>query len=311
MSDVRGRFAPSPSGRMHLGNVFSALLAWASARSQDGEFVLRLEDLDERTRNPEYARLICEDLEWLGIDWDGKPLLQHEHLNRYETAFDVLRQRAEVYPCFCSRADLHAASAPHASDGSVLYAGTCRHLSEAEIERKTQVKDPAYRIHVPDMDVTIHDAHMGEYTQSLARDCGDFVIRRSDGIFAYQLVCVVDDAVSGITEVVRGSDLLSSTPRQIMLQELLGYETPGYAHHPLLVDQLGRRLSKRDKDCDMGFIRSHMRAPETLVGYLAYRAGIVNSCEPMTAHELVGEFSWDKVGSNDISIYDGFVPLDA
>ena len=307
---MRGRFAPSPSGRMHLGNVFSALLAWASARSQNGAFVLRLEDLDERTRSKEHARLICDDLTWLGLDWDEQPLCQHEHLERYAAALETLEARAELYPCFCSRADLHTASAPHASDGSVLYAGTCRHLSPEEVERKRALKDPALRIHVPAVTVTVEDVHMGTYAQNLARECGDFVVRRSDGVFAYQLVCVVDDAASGVTEVVRGSDLLSSTPRQMFLQRLLGVPTPVYAHHPLLVDQLGRRLSKRDKDCDMGYIRNHVSDSETLVGYLAHRAGVIDTCERMSTEEFADEFAWDKIVKDDISIYDGFVPLD-
>lgn len=311
MAEVHGRFAPSPSGRMHLGNVFSALLAWLSARSQDGTFSLRLEDLDERTRDPEYARLICDDLRWMGLDWDGDPVRQHEHLQRYEDALGVLERCAEVYPCFCSRADLHAASAPHASDGGVLYAGTCRGLSAEQVAERQRTREPALRIHVPAETVSFVDAHMGPYAQDLASECGDFVIRRSDGVFAYQLVCVVDDAASGVTEVVRGADLLSSTPRQIFLQRLLGYETPSYAHHPLLVDTQGRRLSKRDRDCDMGFLRAHVASAETLVGFLAYRAGLLDAPEPATPAELVDVFSWDKVRTEGISIYDGFIALDA
>lgn len=296
---------------MHLGNVFSALLAWLSARSCKGEFLLRFEDLDERAQDPEYAELICEDLSWMGLDWDGMPLSQREHPGRYAAALEELQQRAEVYPCFCSRADLHAASAPHASDGGVLYAGTCRHLSARERAVRSEKRAPALRLHVPDVSISFNDEHCGLCSQDLARECGDFVVRRSDGVFAYQLVCVVDDAASGITEVVRGCDLLTSTPRQIYLQRLLGLPTPRYAHHPLLVDRQGRRLSKRDKDCDMGFIRAHVKSPERLVGYLAYRAGLIDRVEAVSATELVAGFSWDQVASENISVYDGFIELDA
>ena len=301
--NVRGRFAPSPSGRMHIGNAFSALLAWLSARSQGGEFVLRLEDLDERTRLPEHARLILDDLAWLGLDWDGEPLRQSEHLDSYGQVLDQLRQHAEVYECFCSRADLHAASAPHASDGSVLYPGTCYGLSEAQRAARRARRDPALRLHVPAQTVAFDDVHCGRFAQDLARGCGDFVVRRSDGVFAYQLVCVVDDAASGVTEVVRGDDLLSSTPRQIYLQRLLGLPTPAYAHHPLLVDAQGRRLSKRDADCDLGFVRQQVRGPEQLVGFLAACAGVIERYEPVRAGELVGEFSWERVVHDPVGVY--------
>ena len=290
---------------MHLGNVFSALLEWLSIRSQGGEFLVRFEDLDERTRSPENARLILDDLSWLGLDWDEEPLRQSEHLSRYEEAFELLGERGELYECFCSRADLHVASAPHASDGSVVYAGTCRGLTEEERRVKRALKDPALRIHVPHETISFEDGHYGLCEQDLARECGDFVVRRSDGVFAYQLVCVVDDEAEGVSEVARGRDLLSSTPRQIFLQRLLGYRTPRYVHHPLLVDTLGRRLSKRDADCDMGAVRERAECPEALVGYLAFRAGILEAPEKATAEELVGEFSWDNVRVDDVSIYDG------
>ena len=301
--NVRGRFAPSPSGRMHVGNAFSALLAWLSARSQGGQFVVRLEDLDERTRSPEHARLILDDLTWLGLDFDEEPLRQSEHLGRYGEALEQLRQHAEVYECFCSRADLHAASAPHASDGGVLYAGTCYRLSEAERAARRARRKPALRLHVPARTVAFDDLRCGRIAQDLASECGDFVVCRSDGVFAYQLVCVVDDAASGVTEVVRGDDLLSSTPRQVHLQRLLGLPTPAYAHHPLLVDAQGRRLSKRDGDCDLGFVRQQVRGPEQLVGFLAWCAGIIGRYEPVRAGELVGEFSWERIAHGPIDVY--------
>lgn len=305
---VRGRFAPSPSGRMHLGNVASALLGWLSARSKGGEFLLRLEDLDERTQDPQRSDQIIDDLSWLGLGWDGDPVRQSAHVPCYEDALQALCNRAEVYECFCSRADLHVASAPHADDGSSIYAGTCRSLSPGQRAARAAVKDPALRIHVPCRDVGFEDGHMGAYAQNLASGCGDFVIRRSDGVFAYQLVCVVDDAMSGITEVVRGSDLLPSTPRQIFLQELLGYGTPSYCHHPLLVDHQGRRLSKRDKDYDLGCARAKGARPEQVLGWLACALGLVEEYEPCAAQELLAGFSWGRVRHGNVCAYDEGMP---
>ena len=288
---------------MHIGNVFSALLAWLSARSQGGEFALRLEDLDERCAHPQAAAQLLDDLAWLGLDWDGEVLRQSEHVERYEAARAQLEERAEVYECYCSRADLHVASAPHASDGSVIYPGTCRGLSADERAARRARRAPALRVHVPHETVGFDDVHCGHIEQDLATACGDFVVCRSDGVFAYQLVCVLDDAASGITEVVRGDDLLSSTPRQIWLQHVLGLPTPAYAHHPLLVDGLGRRLSKRDGDCDLGIVRGHVRGPEQLVGFLCWCAGIIERYEPVRADELVGAFSWGRITHEPIDVY--------
>lgn len=222
-TDVCGRFAPSPSGRMHLGNVFCAVLAWLSARSRGGRFLLRIEDLDVRRCKPEHARLLEEDLAWLGLDWDegGRrggpdgPYFQSECSELYAQALQMLKEHARVYPCFCSRADLHAASAPHLSDGAVLYGGRCARLSPAEADALRRRRAPALRIAVPEESVSFTDGHLGHFSQNLARECGDFILRRSDGIYAYQLAVAVDDARMGVTQVVRGQDLLSSTPRQI------------------------------------------------------------------------------------------------
>ena len=247
---VVGRFAPSPSGRMHLGNIFSALMAWLSVRSQGGRMVLRIEDLDTRCHNPLWSDLFIEDLRWLGLDWDEGPFYQRDRTSLYEDALKKLIASGLTYPCFCTRAELHAASAPHASDGTPIYAGTCRHLSPAEVAQRTAVRPPATRLRVPEANspfdtIEFVDGVYGEQCESLSSECGDFLIRRSDGIFAYQLAVVVDDAAMGVTEVVRGNDLLSSTPRQMYLQHLLGYPHPHYAHVPLLVAADGRRLSKR------------------------------------------------------------------
>ncbi|MGN0072204.1 MAG: tRNA glutamyl-Q(34) synthetase GluQRS [Coriobacteriales bacterium] len=300
---VRGRFAPSPSGRMHFGNIFSACLAWLSARSAGGEFLLRLEDIDPRCQDPRNAELIMDDLRWLGLDWDAEPLRQSARTELYHQALDEVRRHARLYPCFCSRADLHAASAPHASDGTPIYQGTCRNLSAQEAEQRRTLKDPAWRIEVPAEEIAFTDLHMGHYSQRLDTECGDFVLLRSDGAFAYQLVVVVDDACSGVTEVVRGGDLIGSTPRQLWLYRLLGQQSPSYAHHPVLLAPDGKRLSKREKSLDMGALRAE-HTPQQLVGQVAFLAGLIDEPQPAELSELVPEFSWSKVPQGNIVLKD-------
>lgn len=300
---VVGRFAPTPSGRMHAGNVFSALMAWLGVRSAGGRMVLRIEDLDPRGQRPEAVRLLLDDLRWLGLDWDDGPYYQSERTDLYENALRSLTRQGLPYPCFCTRAELHAATAPHASDGTFAYAGTCRGLSPKEVERRSRLRAPAMRLRVPSADdpagtIEFEDLVFGPQTEVLARDCGDFIVRRSDGVFAYQLAVVVDDALMGVNQVVRGHDLLGSSARQIYLQRLLGYEQPAYAHVPLLVAPDGRRLSKRDRDLDLGEIRAHDAGPEHLLGRLAATVGLAEPGEAVRADELVGRFSWDTVAAH-------------
>ena len=202
-----------------------------------------------------------------------------------------------IYPCYCSRNELHAASAPHASDGTFVYAGTCRNLTAAERAAKT--RRPAWRVRVPDEEVSFLDGLQGEVRENLARECGDFILRRSDGVYAYQLAVVVDDAAGGVTEIVRGADLLRSTPRQLWLQQLLGFPEPEYYHVPLLRSADGRRLSKRDRDLDLGVLRTQAR-PERLLGVLAAAAGILPQAEDICAAELVPLFSWEKIHREDM-----------
>ena len=296
---VVGRFAPSPSGRMHLGNIFAALLAWVYARAAGGEFVLRIEDLDPERSHAEYADAIRDDLRWLGLQWDREMPLQSTRTPVYAEFFVRLRAMGLLYPCFCSRSELHAASAPHASDGSLLYAGTCRGLTDAQV--KAQNRPPAWRIRVPEECVACHDGVYGEVSQNLQRECGDFILRRSDGVYAYQLAVVCDDALGGITQVVRGRDLLSSTPRQIWLCRMLGFEPPEYYHVPLLIAPDGRRLSKRERDMDLSRLRERFR-PEALIGRLAFLSGLAPFQEPISAAELAQEFSWENLCRNDIPI---------
>lgn len=301
---VRGRFAPSPSGRMHLGNVMSALLAWLSAKSQRGEIVLRIEDIDPDRSRREYAMQIIDDFRFLGMDWDDGPYWQSERGEIYKEILDQLQAAGLTYPCYCSRAELHATQAPHASDGVFVYGGTCRELTVLQRTELAKNRRPSTRIRVPEETVQYVDGCRGAMVQNLATECGDFILRRSDGAFAYQLAVVVDDALMGVTQVVRGSDLISSTPRQIWLHRLLGYQPPEYCHIPLLLAPDGRRLSKRERDLDMGVLRAKYSAEE-LIGRLAHLAGLMDRAEPVSAQELAQDFCWDKVKKSDIFVPDG------
>ncbi|MCD8145020.1 MAG: tRNA glutamyl-Q(34) synthetase GluQRS [Oscillospiraceae bacterium] len=304
---VVGRFAPSPSGRMHLGNACSCLLAWLSARSKGGEIILRLEDLDPERCKREYSQQLEEDLRWLGLDWDrggpeDAPEFQQSNCGAfYEEALHTLEGQGLLYPCFCTRGELHAASAPHRSDGGFLYAGTCRNLTEEQRRERAKLRRPALRIRVPNQVISFTDGNLGPYAENLAEHCGDYIVRRSDGIHAYQLAVVVDDGRMGVTEVVRGSDLLDSTPRQICLQQQLGLPTPRYYHLPLLLAPDGRRLSKRDRDLDLGRLGRRM-SPEELIGRLAALIGLLERPRPVRPAELLPEFSWERVSKRDVVV---------
>ena len=295
---VCGRFAPSPSGRMHLGNLWSCLLAWLAARSQGGRMVLRLEDLDPDRCTQAWCDQVMRDLEWLGLDWDNEPVYQSRRTEAYRAAFTQLEERGLIYPCYCTRAERLAASAPHRSDGVAIYDGRCRRLSPQEREELSRARRPAWRVEVPEETVSFVDRIQGPFSQNLARDCGDFILRRSDGVYAYQLAVVVDDAAMGVTQVVRGSDLLDSTPRQLWLQEELGFPHPEYGHVPLLLAPDGRRLAKRDRDQELGELQSRYTAPE-LVGRLAHLAGLIPEPAPIAPAELIPLFSWEKLPKED------------
>ena len=297
--DMTGRFAPSPSGRMHMGNLWSCLLAWLAARSVGGGMVLRLEDLDPDRCRPEYCDQVMRDLEWLGLDWDGEPVYQSKRTEVYRQAFQRLEQQDIIYPCFCTRAERLAASAPHRSDGAAVYDGRCGRLTEAEREELSRTRRPAWRVRVPEQVIAFRDLLQGDYKEDLKQDCGDFILRRSDGVFAYQLAVVVDDADMGVTQVVRGSDLLSSTPRQLWLQERLSLPHPEYGHLPLLLAPDGRRLAKRDRDLELGRLQEKYTAPE-LVGRLAFAAGLTDRPEAISPRELLPLFSWEKLPREDL-----------
>ena len=292
-----GRFAPSPSGRMHLGNALSAMLAWLSAKHQGGEILLRIEDLDPARSKAEYARGIMDDFRWLGLLWDRRATDQSRRGEAYAAALRQLEQMNLIYPCYCSRDQLHAASAPHASDGRVIYAGTCRNLTPEQ--RAVMTKKPSLRIRLPDREIFFRDGLQGDVRMNLQREFGDIILRRADGVAAYQLAVVVDDGTEGVTEVVRGRDLLSSTPVQLFLYELLGLTPPRFYHVPMLLAPDGRRLSKRDRDLDFGYLRQHF-SPEEIIGLLGHLAGLMERWEPVSARELACDFSWSRVKQSDI-----------
>ena len=295
-----GRFAPSPSGRMHLGNLWSCLLSWLSARSAGGSMVLRLEDLDPDRCRQEYCDQVMRDLEWLGLDWDGEPVYQSRRTEAYAEGFRALEERGLIYPCYCTRAERLAASAPHRSDGVQIYDGRCARLTPEQRRELAKTRRPAWRAAVPEKIITFCDLLQREYKEELKKECGDFILRRSDGVYAYQLAVVVDDAMMGVSQVVRGRDLLSSTPRQLWLQEELGLPHPEYGHIPLLLAPDGRRLAKRDRDQELGQLQSRFTAPE-LVGRLACLAGLIPQPQPITPRQLLPLFSWDKLPREDLA----------
>ncbi len=294
-----GRFAPTPSGRIHLGNVFAFLIAWLSVKSRDGQIVLRMEDLDTQRTSAEFAATLRSDLRWLGLCWDEETAPQSQRSAVYDRYFEKLQDLHLLYPCYCTRSQLHSVNAPHLSDGTYVYAGTCRSLTAAQ--RAAFDRKPAWRVAVPDRIWQFTDLLQGPHSENLATDCGDFVVRRADNVYVYQLAVTVDDGESGITEVVRGVDLLGSSARQMYLQELFGFAHPQYGHVPLLVAPDGRRLSKRDRDLDLGVLRRRLK-PEQLLGILACSAGLLEKPIPISAGELAAGFSWEVLKRQDICL---------
>lgn len=319
-----GRFAPTPSGRMHIGNIYAMLGAWLSARSSDDAIYLRIEDIDEPRVVPGAADLIMDDLQWLGLDWDGAPVYQSARHHLYEDALRALQRLAIddsgavtadatgnatplIYPCFCSRADIRAASAPQEGDRFMIYPGTCRRLAETNPDevraRLAQGRRHSLRIAMPASNSTIafEDRVFGHQEFNVTREIGDSVVRRADGLFSYQLVVVVDDLAMGVDDIVRGRDLLRSNALQIWIrQALTGSTDYSYAHLPLIDNASGQRLAKREKSLDMGILRKHGATPERIIGYCAWLLGLQGDPhsthpQPMSAQEALTEFSWTKV----------------
>jgi glutamyl-tRNA synthetase len=301
----RGRLAPSPTGPFHLGNGRTALLAWLAARAAGGALVMRVEDLDPPRVRPGMEAAILAELRWLGLGWDEGPdrggptgpYRQSERGERYRVAVSKLREAGLAYPCFCSRAEIAAsAQAPHGpADDGPRYPGSCRGLSSQEVARRTAARRPAWRLRVEPGELRFDDAVHGPCCFQPAAETGDFVVMRADGVAAYQLAVVVDDAAMGITEVVRGDDLLPSTARQLLLYAALGLPAPRFAHVPLLLGEDGERLAKRGGARSLGELRDDGVAAEAVVGWLAQSCGLVPAGSRCRAEELVAGFSWARV----------------
>lgn len=296
---MRGRFAPSPSGPLHIGNAFAALLAWLQVRNAQGVMILRIEDIDRDRSKPAYAAQILDDLRWLGLDWDEGPDIggpfgpyrQSDRAALYEDAIARLNRAGHLYPCYCSRSELlSVARAPHgvASEGP-SYPGTCRTLTAAQRARREAVKRPSLRFALPASDVDFTDLVLGP-KRFPAGTGGDFVVRRADGLVAYQLAVTVDDAAMRVTDVLRGADLLDSTPRQILLYKALGLAPPRFAHVPLLVGRDGSRLAKRAGDLSLAALRAAGVPAQRLTGWLAHAAGLLVRPEPVRASDLIPLF---------------------
>lgn len=304
---MRGRFAPSPTGYMHLGNAWTAFLCWLQVRQAGGTLVLRIEDIDEQRSKQEFAQALLEDLQWLGLNWDegpgvggqAGPYTQQERYDLYDSALAVLQHDGLLYPCYCSRARLQAIGAPHEGEQAV-YDGHCYGMTDAE--RAVMKKTPSWRVHVPEMHISFCDGIYGFYDAYLPKSCGDFVVRRADGLYAYQLAVSVDDGMMGITHVLRGRDLLPSTAQQIWLIQYLGYTAPQYMHVPMLIDANGRRLSKRQKGITIRSLRDAGADRDSILSYLAYKSGMIPEARRHTLEELAQYCRLEALPKQDILI---------
>ncbi len=299
-----GRFAPSPSGQLHMGNLASCLLAWLDARSAGGKLIFRMEDLDPDRSSVESEEGIAHALKALDLDWDvGYPdegYSQSKRGEKYDGVFDFLMRRDLLYPCYCSRSERLAAFAPHPGEQRHDPGCKCRYLTALERrELERSGRKAAWKIKVPDKTICFFDGHYGEFSENLA-DSGDFIIKRSDGVYAYQLAVSFDDMDMGITRVVRGRDLLPSTARQIWLIQTLGGDVPRYYHAPLIVGADGRKLSKRYGDLSVEALLDRY-SPDELLGRLAGLLGLSDG-KPGSGIELLERFDWAKVKKTDILI---------
>jgi glutamyl-tRNA synthetase len=289
-----GRLAPSPTGAQHVGNARTYLIAWLSARARGGHLALRVEDIDSPRVKPGAAEQALDDLRWLGLDWDGEPLVQSQRLPHYQEALRRLQERELVYPCTCTRGDVErAASAPHADHEGPAYPGTCAGRRAADAAALAG-RPFAWRSRVGASPAFV-DLYRGPTRIEVRQAGGDFVVWKSAGTPAYQLAVVVDDAAQGVTEVVRGDDLVPSTPRQLLLYEALGLAAPAFAHVPLVVGPDGRRLAKRHGDTRLSALQRAGVRPEALLGLLAWSCGLLPRPEPVTARDLLPRFRLDAI----------------
>ncbi|MGB5547300.1 MAG: tRNA glutamyl-Q(34) synthetase GluQRS [Polyangiales bacterium] len=292
-STYRTRFAPSPTGKMHPGHARTALVTWLQARKHGGRILMRIEDIDRPRVVAGAADEICRDHEWLGLDWDEGPQFQSLHHESYECALAKLQAAGLVYPCTCSRKDIaKIASAPHGDEGP-RYPGTCRNGATRPD------RAPALRFRFADPSPGFEDALCAPFPEGEVG--GDFVLRRADGVWAYQLAVVVDDAEAEISEVIRGADLLSSTPRQIALYRALGYPVPRFAHVGLVVDEEGTRLATRHGAISISSLRNAGRSAEQIIGELACSLGLTATRAPIRPEELISSFELDKISRSSFT----------
>jgi glutamyl-tRNA synthetase len=289
MNMTTGRLAPSPTGAQHVGNARTYLLAWLAARSVGGALSLRIEDIDSPRVKPGAARQAVEDLHWLGLDWDGDPVVQSDRRELYDAALARLQSLNDIYPCQCTRSDIEAAaSAPHAIGAETPYPGTCR-------DKNRRPDGPVAWRFVVRQTPAFHDLIAGRVELDLRHDGGDFVVWKNNNTPGYQLAVVVDDAAMGITQIVRGDDLIPSTPRQLLIYDALGLTPPQFAHAPLVVGTDGRRLAKRHGDTRLSELRRLGVRPQALLGLLAHSCGLIDRIEPVAAAELLPLFSFEKL----------------
>lgn len=292
---ITGRLAPSPTGAQHVGNARTYLIAWLSARARNGRVVLRIEDIDSPRIKAGAAAQALADLRWLGLDWDDGPLVQTERLNAYQECFGRLQAQERVYPCTCSRTDIEqAASAPHLDHEGPVYPGTCAHR---RVKDAAHWKDrtAAWRFRLGSTTPEFADGFRERVSIDLHAVGGDFVVWKSAGGPAYQLAVVVDDAFQGVTEVIRGDDLVSSTPRQLLLYDALGLQAPSFAHIPLVVGPDGRRLAKRHGDTRLVSLQERGVRAEALLGLLAYSCRWIDRVAPVALVELLSLFRLESI----------------